>query len=102
MLQRVFRRHGFWTTKSARANVAIVRVEDLSKALPAIGDWISAPALVLSNGNLGADKWYSDRYKAFIKAFRPTEAELEAYYGSRIARHFYSSGEIAAQIMAWN
>ncbi len=89
-----------WIKKN-NIEVGIIRTENLTGSADWIAERIGIPTISYQDSNIGVEKWYSEKYKEFLREFRPTEYELEMYYGSKIMRHFYSTEEIDRMIAKW-
>lgn len=73
----------------------LLRCEDLAVAPTALAELLGAARPIdVARVNVGADKDYADTYAAFLRALRPSPAQLERAYGSRLVQHFYSRDEI--------
>jgi hypothetical protein len=90
---------GYARLGNARADVLLMRTEDLSRVgPPAIADLLGLPApLKLVDVNVRKDPAY-----AWVRDHcRLRRARLEQIYASRFMRHFYSAAEIEAFTCKW-
>jgi hypothetical protein len=60
----------------------------------AIRRFAGLPYFELATLNSGEDKPYREAYRRFRKQFRTQVEFVDQLYGSRFARHFYSSDEL--------
>lgn len=80
---------------------AVLHVHRFGSALPALGRMIGFDSIVAVDANVGSEKWYARQYSEFVESFTPSEEELNAFYGSRLARGFFSEGELAKFRSDW-
>jgi hypothetical protein len=97
-------RRGYAILRSARADVLVLRTEDLDRTLPVgaaelLG--LSQPPSVLraNERDLTPD---GEAYARVQKAFRLPRSRVEQIYAGRLARHFYSPDEIAGFVERWS
>lgn len=98
--------------RQGSTRLLLLRLEDLPRVfLPALDEWLAGSdfspqldrslALERERSNDGSTKAYSDLYKSFRENLRIDAAELDAVYGSRVARHFYTAEELATFRSRW-
>jgi hypothetical protein len=81
----------------------LLRCEDLDVAPAALAELLEAPdPIPIPRVNVGAEKDYAAAYADFVAAVRPTEAQLDAAYGSRPVQHFYRPEEAAGFRRSWS
>lgn len=80
----------------------VLRTEDLSTAGGrAIGRFLGIGPLELGHTNRSSDLQYAAAHSRFMTELRLSPAYLDRMYGSKLARHFYDAGEIAAFRARW-
>ena len=95
---------GWELYQSQRADVLLVRLEDLDTVMPSAfssfldGFQPSAAPVV----NAAMDKSYRDLYRTFRKTLQLPESYLKFMYESRYARHFYTATELATFYLSWS
>jgi hypothetical protein len=93
---------GYAIYTGARADVLLIRVEDLSRvAAAAFREFLGMEDFRLERANVAEDKEYDALYRAFLARARLPVSFLDEMYGARLARHFYSEAEIAGFRAAW-
>jgi hypothetical protein len=93
---------GFARYRSPTADVLLLRLEDLDRCAPeAFADFLSLVGFSISPSNTGEDKSYSQLYREFIARLRLPADHLDALYSARLARHFYTTAELAAFRSRW-
>ena len=90
-----------WLEIEGPVKIFAYRVEDLQQIGQALAHFLRRPTLSVSRANVGAEKWYSAKYRMFIAEYKPDRETLNMIYESRIMQHFYSSAERAAFISFW-
>jgi len=90
-----------YESQTPRVQMIILRLEDLSERSKELGDFLGINNFELSWGNAPEGKWYEPIYKRFKERYRPTPQEIEAIYGSRFMRYFYSQEQIASLTKKW-
>lgn len=94
---------GYTTRTVGRVRLCIVRTENLSHSMEALGTSIGRDDFTLCTPvHLSADKWYAPLYSAFLEHFKPTAAEIKKYYRNPTMQWFYSPIEIEAMIAQWS
>lgn len=81
--------------------VLLIRLEDLSRAWDAIGEFVGHPGVAPVRSNTGEQKWYGPLLREFRTTYVPTETLLDALYATPYMRHFYSADEIGAFRRRW-
>jgi hypothetical protein len=77
------------------ADLLLLRMEDANEIREeAIRRFAGLASFQLATLNSGEDKPYRGAYRRFVKQFRPQAEFVDQLYGSRFARHFYSSDEL--------
>lgn len=93
---------GWQVIESERANVAIIRYEDLAQAAtPAIERLLGMNVGQLVKANNTATKTYGANQAALSESMVLPPAYLDMMYGSKYATHFYSPDEIASMRARW-
>src|ERR1043166_113219 len=93
---------GFRTYRSRKAKIAILRTENVSQAEQWLERVFGLSLFIFGHANSTAERWQGQSYRDFCAGFRPTSAELDAYYDTKIMRHFYTAAEIAAFRAKWS
>jgi hypothetical protein len=94
---------GYQIIDTPSVRLLLLRCEDLARAPGALAELVGAPApLSVSELNRGAAKGYAELYRSFTASLRPTAAQLDHAYGSRLVRHFYSAEEIDGFRALWS
>jgi hypothetical protein len=94
---------GYQIISTATVRLLLLRCEDLAVAPVALARLLETEAPVaVPRVNVGADKAYAGLYESVRSALRPTTAQLDRAYGSRLVRHFYSREEIARLRRGWS
>jgi hypothetical protein len=101
--QRKFPTHqGYDIFQTQRADLCLLRMEDLDVCgSVALGRFLGVNAIDLRRGNIGSERAYSNLYERFKKSVKLPESYLDAVYGSRLCKHFYSEDEIAHFKKRW-
>lgn len=95
------RRYQILSTSTAR--LLLLRCEDLDVAPSALAELLGlADPVPIPHVNVGAEKDYAVTYASFLAAIRPSGAQLDEAYGSRLVRHFYGPDEIDRFRTAWS
>lgn len=93
---------GYDICRSQRAEVLLIRMEDLARcAQAAFRDFLGLESVTLRRRNVGDDKDYSDVYKRFLETIRFPASYLDRLYESKYARHFYTDAELTAFRARW-
>ncbi|HUF83043.1 MAG TPA: putative capsular polysaccharide synthesis family protein, partial [Acidimicrobiia bacterium] len=93
----------FQILSTSTVRLLLLRCEDLRVAPTALAELLDVDEPVpIPRVNVGADKGYAETYAAFLAALRPSAAQLDRAYGSRLVRHFYSPDEIARFRTVWS
>lgn len=96
------REQGHAAFSSDRADVLVIRLEDLSRcARDSLSSFLGIRDLELISTNVAAEKAYADLYSRFTKELVLPEEYVESMYVSKYARHFYSDDEIAGFRQTW-
>lgn len=85
------------------ARVLVIRQENLDALAEALGALygLDPASFVVGAANTAEKKDYAAHYDAMCRAVRFTDAELDALYGARFVRHFYTPAEVAAFKARW-
>lgn len=95
VLQRAFDTRAGWTIfESNGLRCLLYRQEDLVRVWGELRRFTGAP-LDPSRRNVGGNKWYAERYRAFKEAYRPSPAERELCERNDLMRHFYGENVAA-------
>ena len=87
---------------TATIRLLLLRCEDLAVAPAALAELLDVDgAIDVPRVNVGAQKDYAATYASFTAALRPSAAQLDRAYGSRVVQHFYSSDEIDRFRAVW-
>jgi hypothetical protein len=93
---------GYATYEAPGARLLVIRLENLMQdGEAAIGEFLGLDDFELVATNIGRDKRYADLYAEFERRVTLPPSYLDRMYGSRFARHFYSSVEIEAFAQQW-
>jgi len=94
---------GFATYRSGVCRLLLLRLEDLDRVGPhAIGRFLGAADLQIGRVNRSDEAPYAATMAKFMDEIRLDDAYLDAMYGSRLARHFYSEAELAGFRQRWS
>jgi hypothetical protein len=86
---------GYQLISTPTVRLLVLRCEDLAVAPAALADLLGIDdPVAVPRVNVGAEKEYAELYEALLGAVRPTGAQLDRAYGSRVVRHFYGPDEI--------
>jgi hypothetical protein len=86
---------GYQIISTGSVRLLLLRCEDLASAPNGLAELLGVDHPVpVPKVNVGADKDYGELYAAFLGSLRPTRAQLDDAYSSRLVRHFYSPTEI--------
>lgn len=89
------REDGFKIYEGARAQVLLVRLEDLDRCAPAaMHQLLGLSGFQLHRRNVALDKGYALLYRAFLESMEFPVDYVDRLLGSRAARHFYSETEL--------
>lgn len=92
---------GFSIYKSRKANLMVIRLEDVNKcAAHAFRKFLNFKNFQLVNKNVGDEKEYSALYSEFKTYPLPLDF-VDDMYNTRFAKHFYSMNEIEAFKKHW-
>ena len=93
---------GFVAFAERNTRVLVLRLED-SKVWPkAISDFLGLEQIAtLMNTNVASDKHYKEAYQRVLDNLDLTESDLQAIYGTKYARHFYTTEMIKSFIGKW-
>jgi hypothetical protein len=81
----------------------LLRCEDLAVAPAALAELLGvAGPIDVPRSNVGAEKDYAALYESFLATVRPSQAQLDRAYGSRVVRHFYTEAEIDGLRGRWS
>ena len=98
------RDRGYTILRSRRANVLLLRTEDLDRTLPAAAAELlglaEEPALLHDNVRVHTPD--GETYTRVRKSFRLPRSVVERIYSGRLARHFYGKDMIEAFIRRWS
>ncbi len=93
---------GFAVIEGPAVRVLVLRQEGLEVAPHAIASFLGlAQPLEIDRENDAASKEYRAAYDAALRDVRFPAAALDAAYGSKFARHFYSPAELASFRRRW-
>lgn len=93
----------FTLIQTPTVRLLLLRSEDLAVAPTALALLLNQPEPVpVPRVNVGADKSYADLYEQLRQSLRPSPRQLDAAYGSRVVRHFYTEPEIDRFRMVWS
>jgi len=103
VFDRLFPRDGGGCVYPCEAGqLLVLRTEDLSTTGgQAIGRFLGIRPMELGHSNRSADLRYAAAHSRFMSELRLSPAYLGRMYGSKLARHFYDAGEIAAFRARW-
>jgi hypothetical protein len=94
---------GYQIIDTPSVRLLLLRCEDLARAPGALAELLGVPAtLSVAELNRGVEKGYAELYRSFCASLRPTAAQLDHAYGSRLVRHFYSAEEIDRFRTLWS
>ena len=94
---------GYAIYHSDYADVLLLKLETLNRSAPdAFRDFMGLDDFQLIESNTAEDKAYADLYRAFRRELALPESYLDRVYGTRLARHFYGSDELAAFRRKWS
>jgi lipopolysaccharide biosynthesis glycosyltransferase len=97
------RERGWSVLRSERADVLVLRVEDLSKvAGEAFEDFLGVSGVRPARRNTGEHKPYAAAYRELSRSLALEPEFLDSVYGAWRTRHFYRDEEIAAFRAAWS
>jgi hypothetical protein len=86
---------GYQIISTDTVRLLVLRCEDLHSAPRGLAELLDRDRPVpVPQLNVGAEKEYGDLYRRFLRSLRPTEAQLDRAYSSRLVRHFYTPTEI--------
>lgn len=93
---------GYEIIRTPSVRLLLLRCEDLDVAPEALAELLSLDRPIeIPRVNVSAEKEYADLYRAFNRVLRPTPAQVERTYASRLVQHFYSSDEITRFRSVW-
>jgi hypothetical protein len=93
---------GYAIYSSPRADILLIRMEDLSRcAGQAFQEFLGIPNFLLHKANEAAAKDYSSEYRTVLDSISFPPQDLEKVYNARYARHFYTPAEIQAFKQRW-
>lgn len=92
---------GYRQYPSDIGRVAVMRMENIDRSVEWLTRFFSTPSFSLKRENDTSGTWKGEIYQRFLQQFQPTEAELDAYYCSKIMQYFYSAEEIRAFRARW-
>jgi hypothetical protein len=93
---------GYDIQQTDRIRLLLLRTEDLDRRLPAaIEDLLGWHGCEPRTANRAADQDYAAAYGSFLEQLVMPDTYLERMYDSRLARHFYTPGEISAFRRHW-
>jgi hypothetical protein len=97
---------GYTIIRNARADVLVLRVEDLSRCFEAsvreflgLGQSVEIPMLRM---NTASERRVLNAYRYASEKLRLGRTTCEQVYSSRYARHFYSDAEIGGFVARWS
>lgn len=94
---------GYQIISTPTLRLLVLRCEGLDAAPRALAELLGgADPVPVPSLNQGIDKGYADLYASFRASLRPTAAQLDTAYGSRLVRHFYSPEEIVRFRALWS
>ena len=97
-----FPEDGIATYRHGSVKLIVLRSEvDDRKKEQAIDAFLGLRGLTLRNRNIGSRKYYSERYRDFIRDVRLPNDYVERMASSKYFRHFYSVDEINAEVRRW-
>jgi hypothetical protein len=98
-----FPRDRGWTTyRGKRADVLLIRYEDLGRCFAAaLEEFLGLPSVKLARTNVSSAKTYGRAYDVVSRRLTLPNDYLNHMYGSRYAQHFYSEAEIAGMRARW-
>jgi hypothetical protein len=100
---RFLHQKGYQTYAAPRADVLLLRLEDLSQRAPeAFHEFLGIEDVELGTKNVGSEKYYADIYRRFLRQISFPEPLLDRIYGSRMMPTLYSPGELAAFRCRWS
>lgn len=96
------RESGYEIYESGSSAVLLMRMEDLdSCAGVAFKQFLGIEDFGMTNANVGTAKGYASLYETFKRELTLPRAYLDSMYGSRMARHFYSTDELSEFRRRW-
>lgn len=94
---------GYQLIERPTLRLLLLRSEDLAVAPAALARLLGRREPVpVPRVNVGVDKTYGNLYEQLRAALRPTAAQLDAAYGSRVVQHFYAHDEIDRFRTVWS
>jgi hypothetical protein len=88
--------------RTARADVVVLRVEDLGWAAPDAMRWLCGiERFVVPAENRAQDRASGPLYAEYLRTYRFPAPLVAAIYDTRYARHFYTDAERAALAERW-
>jgi hypothetical protein len=94
---------GYQILDTSHVRLLLLRCEGIDVAPVALAELLGASLPVpVPRVNVGAEKDHAALYARFRAALRPSDAQLDRAYGSRVVRHFYSADEIDRFRTLWS
>lgn len=94
---------GYATYEAGRFRVLLIRYEDLRRVgAAAISEFFSIDVREIPRANVAAGKGYRGLYDEFLRSAVLPDHLLDAAYGSALARHFYTEGELEQFRARWS
>ena len=102
MAQPFARAKGYQVYTSGTAPVLLLKLERLNAcAAEAFKEFLGLEQFTLVTSNQTENKPHAEVYQAFRESYEMSEAELDRFYDTPFARHFYAEEEIAAFRRRW-
>ena len=96
------RQHGYQIYSGNKADAILIRLEDFnSTTSTALAKFLGIQGIDLLCQNMTTIKPYGHVYKKIISNIKLDNSYLDEMYGSRYAKHFYTSEEIAGFRRRW-
>ncbi|MBW2046213.1 MAG: hypothetical protein JRI96_15255 [Deltaproteobacteria bacterium] len=93
---------GYKIYRSRKADLLVIKLEKLSEcANKAFKEFLNIKKVKLISSNIAENKDYSYIYQEFIKNITFPRRYLDMVYDSKLAKHFYSKGEINKFKATW-
>ncbi|MBL0712169.1 MAG: glycosyltransferase, partial [Desulfosarcina sp.] len=96
------KQRGYTIYRTNNADILALRIEQLSIcAGEAFSEFLTIDNFPLATANTISEKPYYSLYKQFLSKFIIPEDQLNRFYNTRLAKHFYTSKEIVGFKARW-
>ncbi len=96
------RERGYEIYEGGSARLLLVKLSKLNACIgTAMESFLGLADFQIQERNVGAEKYYSETYRAFLDAVRIPDSYLDRMYSSRYSRHFYTAAELEAFRARW-